>query len=396
MWKAAGLVPDLSAYGNDATATAALNRVTSLGASINFAGVVGDALPCGTSDTLNIVSALTLAVWVRTENLTASKYLLQRDHYGLYLDSSEIPQFQTRKADDSGWDTNAVGPALALGQWAFVVAVFDPIAQTKTVYVDGVAGTPVAKTDGGVPTSSGATTYVGGNASATFEGDLIAPQIFAEAKDATWVAEQYQLGLNALWQTDFAAQESIANETTGYLSNTPFSIQSGTWKISEDVIDDQPVKVIECVAAGVLSVPISALNQTPGEGAYGTWDFWINKADPSDALISIVSQNLVSASLGYYVRVDTSEAVSLVEAGVGDLITGGSVTAATWHSITVTRTSSGVFSLYVDDTLVGSATDVTLLTSSYVLLDLDAGDKFAFADKNGNHSLIKRLIPEEV
>jgi hypothetical protein len=300
-----GVCADLSAQENTGTPDpGVMNAFTPFGAGAQFRDV-NTGIGCGTSDVLNITGALTVSVWSKLGSTPAgTDYIVRRDHYGLFVGTVNYG-FIVRDADDLGWTSVLSIGSLDFDKWHMLTGVYDPAAGKLHLYVDGVLNNTVNKTDGSIATSPGAILRIGG-APSDYDGAALLPQIFSEAKDATWVAEQYQLGLNALWQTDFAAQESIANETTGYLSNTPFSIQSGTWKISEDVIDDQPVKAIECVAAGVLSVPVSALNQTPGEGAYGTWDFWINKADPSDALISIVSQNLVSASLGYYVRVDTN------------------------------------------------------------------------------------------
>jgi len=57
------------------------------------------------------------------------------------------------------------------------------------------------------------------------------------------------------FHTDWGVTESPANETAGYLSNTPFEISTGTWKITTDTIDGKECKVIECISAGDIVFP---------------------------------------------------------------------------------------------------------------------------------------------
>lgn len=192
--------------------------------------------------------------------------------------------------------------------------------------------------------------------------------------------------------TDWGAYESVANETVGFISNTPFTIDSGTWKISTDTISGKNVKVIECVAAGILYIPTSIFQQTPTEAAYGTWEFYVYKADASTMNVVICGQanNAITAG-DYLFEYDASENLAIVEQGTGDVISGSTAAAATWHKVKITRTTAGAFDLIVNNISEGTGSDATLTTSSYILLDIDAGDKIAYGDLKGNYSIVKKL-----
>jgi hypothetical protein len=195
---------------------------------------------------------------------------------------------------------------------------------------------------------------------------------------------------------------------TAALSNTPFIIQSGSFRVVMDTIETQDVKVIECVTAGVLYMPSSAFLQTPTEAAFGDWEIWINHANAPNTDIIFVSsagQALSNAAqLGYGLRVNSAESVEIREAtgGASTELIGTAdayITAGEWVNYRVTRDSLGVFSLYVNDTLatvnVGtnpSAPDLSVTTSPYFTMNLGVGDKVAYSDLKGNHSIRKGLL----
>jgi hypothetical protein len=85
-------------------------------------------------------------------------------------------------------------------------------------------------------------------------------QVHNQAKDAAWVLSQYNRGLTAFARLGYGAQESIANDTSGALSNTQFQIASGTWRITDEVIESKHCKVITCVADGIVYLSTSVLN----------------------------------------------------------------------------------------------------------------------------------------
>jgi len=169
------------------------------------------------------------------------------------------------------------------------------------------------------------------------------------------------------------------------------------------------VKVIECIGAGICYVPISYFQQTPTESAYGEWEFWVNKGADANELRFYMAASFIGAMNdasqdAYLIRFQNDESVML------NLRSGGAGTTLfdtvasyksinTWYKIKVTRTPAGVFTVYIDDVLVdpsgGSGTNpvtnATVTTGVYIMMDLDAGDKVAYADVKGKHSIIKKL-----
>jgi hypothetical protein len=80
------------------------------------------------------------------------------------------------------------------------------------------------------------------------------------------------------------------------------------------------------------------------------------------------------------------------EYGVGVLGSGYTITAATWTKFKVTRDYAGVFKIYVNDVLRDTtAADLTTMSTEYMALDFDAGDKIAIASRDGNYAITKYL-----
>lgn len=214
--------------------------------------------------------------------------------------------------------------------------------------------------------------------------------------------------------TDYNAKETPTT-SAGFLGNTDFTVQSGSYKISTDTINGKTTKVIECVTTGALSIPTSYFQQTPTESAYGTWEFDVYKDGdanvPSVVFISNTNKYLDSGQNGYEFLINAAEKIYIRKITVGS--TGNMMLSAddyvaikTWYRIRITRSSSGTFTLYIkggaftDWTLVGAeaganpVTDTSFTTSNYMVFNLAAGDKIAYSDISGGNSIKKSLSVE--
>ena len=129
--------------------------------------------------------------------------------------------------------------------------------------------------------------------------------------------------------------------------------------------------------------------------AYGTWEFDIYKgADDNSITGYFIYDGLnIAAGNGYVIRIRDNEGIALYKDTSGfDILflTAVSYIANnTWYRFKITRTTAGVFTVYirggafgddswttvVTDSGTNPVTDNTYTTSAYTVLDLDAGDK---------------------
>lgn len=143
-------------------------------------------------------------------------------------------------------------------------------------------------------------------------------------------------------------------------------------------------------AGGVLTNQASGVAYVPSTRAYGTWEFTLQHSGASTTRAVFLSGAIGTAGPGYYLEIDSSEAVKIVEqpgATTHFSTTTGYVAAATDYEFRITRTLAGEFTTYIrggaysDWTLVAADTgtnpftDTTHTASSYFCVDLDAGDK---------------------
>ncbi len=141
---------DSSAYGNTGTL---MNGPTwtsgRFGNGLQFDGT-NDYVNPGNSVSFNIINALTISVWVNSQNTqtcTGGTYILRIEKgnptvsggsYGLWWHSCNVLYFYVREPDDSGYVTQDVHPSIGRNDWHHIAATFDGSTQTESVYVDGV------------------------------------------------------------------------------------------------------------------------------------------------------------------------------------------------------------------------------------------------------------------
>jgi hypothetical protein len=213
---------------------------------------------------------------------------------------------------------------------------------------------------------------VGLQASADFVGDI------------DWIKISYsdRLNLNVAKED---MNVTVANETSGFLSNTDFEILSGAWAIN----DNDEGKQITCVTGGLLT-----MRNTQAFGTY-EWAFKKDSGGTTTQNVSFIgSSSAVRTDFsfsGYVLVLGSAERLAIEERSSGVLLgnnfTNTSyVTPGQWSRVRVTRSSQGVFTFYFseDDGLTwelvpvasGSNpfTDTSVLTSSFLNLEMGAGD----------------------
>jgi len=273
-----------------------------------------------------------------------------------------------------------------------------------TIYVDGVATTSLIanKTQRVVITTATgiAASAVKLATETTFlDGSLGHPRFYSDEKSASWVAQDYLEAARAVqFKTDWGYPISVADEggtlhqqIGGHASPFRAGDTSGRWRVETDTIDGVECKALTCKTAGMVYVPASLFyDATPTEASYGTWDWWAYKADAS--VMDVAFVNAIATALdGYGVKWAADESVVVYEYGVGDVATGGTAAHSTWTRFRVTRSLADLFTGYIDGTSFGTGTDVTTTTSSYMVFDMDAGDKLALGEVGGDKSIVKKL-----
>ncbi len=184
------------------------------------------------------------------------------------------------------------------------------------------------------------------------------------------------------------ARVTLANITSGRVSNTPHTVRSGTWALNEDA--DTGERYIECVVAGIIA--------RRNLFARGTPEFDVEKGGGTNSLnllFSVVAPTdwADSAQNGYMYQFGSTERAVLrrITAGVSTPIAmsdAAYVVNNQRYKIRISVSAAGVFTAYImggtfaNWTLVSAAgggsnpvTDNTHTTSVYAVFDFDAGDR---------------------
>lgn len=373
-----------------------------LGVVGKFDGVSA-AIDCGNDASLRPADALTLVAIVKSKAAAN----LELINYRKTVSDSVFALYQIRDSsanlcvdDGSANGADIVGQYPSVynmfdNEWHHVALVFSRADQTVIAYLDGIAG-PVTATGGDYPLNSsgpgldklyfGCATSILRNANM----EIATVKLYDEAKSADWVWRDYQksFATRILYNSDLTnAQISLANENAGTLSNTDFTIATGSHKVVDDV---EVGRAIEGVAVGYLWVP--------SPQAYGTWQFSLYSAPGTNLRFSFINyapdhDNLVP---GYHIELSNTGEIKLVYAGTAVLFATvpGYVSANTWYNFWVTRrVYDGLFTVYIKGgsfltwTLVnpigGSGTNPVastgLKTSYAMLFNPGAGDRLADA-----------------
>jgi hypothetical protein len=156
---------------------------------------------------------------------------------------------------------------------------------------------------------------------------------------------------------------------------------------------EKDIKVLTCESAGICYIPteIFAID-APEEAAYGTWDFWVNRATGAFR-IGIGSEIDPTALGNYRIEGTITPRFRVVESAVTVLQEEDIVYPSnTWGHFKITRSYNGDFRGYFNDTLIiDSANDTTITSSAYLGIELSTGGKIALGALNGSNSITKYL-----
>jgi hypothetical protein len=148
-------------------------------------------------------------------------------------------------------------------------------------------------------------------------------------------------------------------------------------------------KYLECDSAGLIS--------TSNDVSYGTWEFDILKGNGVNNTRFLIFNDVNDSTIsnGYVFDISSAEDIYFYSR-IGGAFTPKFNTASNyienniWYRIKITRTSDGVFTIYIKGGLFGETyvlvdtsggsgsnpfTDTTTFTPKYILLDFDDGDK---------------------
>lgn len=389
---------DVSSSGFDGTIDGATHENTTMGPALRFDGV---------DDYINVDSiastnkTYTFSMWVNTSTgLTTNRFIFDssggRLILGFYTSTSGKIGFY-----DGSW--HDLGDSPNDGLWHHLVWLFDSTAGEGKLYKDGTQfGSTLSYTGCDLGSSSRIFSNFN-NTGSYLNGSILNFHIYDELKSTDWITAEYNRGKTALWKTDYGPRESVAAVTAGHLDDTPFIVDSGGFKISTDTIEGKTCKVIECTTAGVCYVPVSELGQTPTEAAYGEWEWWVNHATASRTKILLIASGTVSgSSSGYNLDIFNTELIALQRTNVTNIMSTAAsyITAGAWFSARITRSAIGAFTVYINDTLMdvtggggtNPVTDNNVTTANYFVLEFGTGDKIAYSDITGNHSIIKKVL----
>lgn len=170
--------------------------------------------------------------------------------------------------------------------------------------------------------------------------------------------------------------ESFDSYPLGNLStSTPWTRVKTIFNVNEVVSTSTAPKGLPLGTRWINPISGDGINYRPSDTAYGTWDFYIYNDPLSGGCYpwyDFITTNTPNASFsgqnGYRLEAATNGNINLYR------LTNGSSTAliSVTHSrtenfipIKITRDNAGLFTLYIDGALAGTATDNTIRTSVY-------------------------------
>lgn len=289
-----------------------------------------------------------------------------------------------------GTDWQVVGNGPPAGHMYDIVYVFDGVDAYR-VYIDGLAFG--VESDYNPSPISGATRLMSNTSGFTnhVPGQLVSAEIYSEAKSEQWIKEYSRRGRRSLWDTRVVGNSSVS--TSDFVGDSPFRTKSGSFQILTDTINEETISVLECVTDGVVSLPASVFKQSKKDAAFYEWDLYLNKNADSDFSFVFCSDSVGGADVGnnYSFFWGTNDNIQIrrndyVIHDMGTLASGG------YKKIAVRRPPvRGHIQVAIDDVEVGATIDQTHTSSSYVNIQMGAGDKAILGAQSGRYAMRKGL-----
>lgn len=388
-----GVLTDISGNGGNMTVTSCVN---------SNEGLVFKGLPSYTRCPAFTVADMTtndftLCARVKPHSLTATHMCIINKGgtgavgYSLIISSTGTIGILIQATGGTNQASTFSGFNVVLNKWIDIIVSFDRDDVMK-LYVNGSYVNQLSYSSGNSNSiSSGNNLTLGKFTSTTafpYYGEIADVRIYNKVLSTKEIKDYHNSFVKPTLVEDFK-NNPIGTNLTPYgwnkgtgvykVSKLSADVTSGTLKLPKNT------HYLECVTAGTLAIP--------SKQAYGTWEFsWYKGADGTQPVIALLSPNL------YDFIVDSSEYLALRKTGSRLFWTTNSyISNNTWYRVKITRTTAGVFTLFIKGgafiptegyngwTLVSTSggfgtnpvTDTTYTSSNYFVLDLDASDRIA-------------------
>jgi hypothetical protein len=190
-------IPDISGNGNTGTVNGPTVTVEPLGSSLNFTASNSDYIGFGNGSSLQITGDMTFSVWLKVGSPVATNVrIMSKDdnvNRCYLLNVSTVTGYLLFAVFRSGTVYTVTGTVdVCDGSWHHIVCVND--GANLLIYTDGVLDN--SGTGGGSVDNDPAAFELGrfdksGIPQDFFDGSMIYPAIYSDAKDLTWVKTEY-------------------------------------------------------------------------------------------------------------------------------------------------------------------------------------------------------------
>jgi hypothetical protein len=376
-----GKAIDVSGNGNDSLPITAIHTKDSIfsgGFLCNGASVIE------TENTLDLSAEnqITVSCWFKAYDTNVGKNILEfsanfNSQTNAFVLSTSGGTITAGYKDAGGYTTRDTSFTVASGAVYFIVATYDRTqsgADIVQLYVDTIDVGVASLSDGtGGGFFGNHDLYVGSRAGTSLflNGVVEDIRVYSGIMESSTRTSLYNEGRSKLgfyctgedWNVTPSAQSS------GYLSNTPLKILSGSHNV---VVTENNKKGVECATDGFLSVPIDSF--------FGELKFKAYNAISGGTIGMYISDGELTGAWNGYGAVITGggdEAViSKVTSGAGSVLgTGSAISVGQTHVIKLTRNSAGLMRLFVDDVEEVSVTNTAYSSGArFLFFNLDAGD----------------------